>query len=167
MRDGDSDPKIGSGSQDSGNSRTEKLLAELDEQIIRARRELAAMWCRLDDARSRRSRPPVKTQTAPAATSGFTATDGAAALSHVRDHGPPAVLVLDLMMPGMSGDRLLARLRAIADADRTAVMFFTAASESLVSATGFDPATVIPKPRVGPLLERLSGAVAAGGKGSS
>jgi CheY-like chemotaxis protein len=37
-----------------------------------------------------------------------TAADGAEALAHLRDHPPPAVILLDLTMPRMSGAQFLA-----------------------------------------------------------
>jgi DNA-binding response OmpR family regulator len=57
-----------------------------------------------------------------------TAADGSEALSWLSgDHPPPCLIVLDLMMPGMNGFELRARLRADPALSRIPVLVLTGA----------------------------------------
>jgi CheY-like chemotaxis protein len=85
---------------------------------------------------------------------------GDEALRYLQDHLPPALIVADLMMPGMSAIDLMERLPAIDPGRTIPVVVFTAASESYIAATGLDPSQVVRKPDLPGLLEHLSAAVA-------
>ena len=64
-----------------------------------------------------------------------TASDGASALAAVRDK-PAAVLVLDVMMPGIDGLTVCRVLRA--ERDRTPILMLTARTETLDRVAGLD-----------------------------
>jgi CheY-like chemotaxis protein len=87
-------------------------------------------------------------------------SDGHEALEYLRDHPAPALLIADLMMPGLTAAELLRQIDATLDLDGTmAVAVFTAASDSYITASGIDPALVVRKPDLPKLLQRLVAAV--------
>jgi CheY-like chemotaxis protein len=186
--------------------RTTRILAQLESQISRSRRELAALWCNLDDVQQRRTTPEgltapdagrrrVTPDGLPAVTPGtgsnrgpaadrsadvlvveddrdlataltdllveqgyrvVTVHTGQAALAYLSDVGRPAAIVLDLMMPDTSGGAVIEGLRALQDPAPPEVIIFTAASTEYIRGAGIDPETVVRKPYLPVLLDRLS-----------
>src|SRR5690606_33779001 len=55
-----------------------------------------------------------------------TAANGRAGLEHLRSHEPPCLVLLDLMMPVMSGGELLAAIRADDDLEELPVVIVSA-----------------------------------------
>ncbi len=83
------------------------------------------------------------------------ATSGEKALSVVVEHGPDLVL-LDIMMPGMSGYEVCEKLKANPSTTNIPVIFVTAMSEVEDEARGFDAGAVdyIQKPVSGAIVLR-------------
>jgi CheY-like chemotaxis protein len=54
------------------------------------------------------------------------AEDGRSALTYLRCHPPPRLILLDLMMPGMDGWEFLRERRKVSDLARIPVVLFTA-----------------------------------------
>ena len=75
----------------------------------------------------------------------YTATNGAQALDRARDARPDAV-ILDVMMPGMDGFEVLARLRRLPDAERVPVMVLTGYSDAVERARDAGAQEVLLKP---------------------
>ena len=59
----------------------------------------------------------------------FEAADGFAALKFVQDNGPPDMLLLDIMMPGMSGYEVLDALRKDYDAAQLPILLMSAKAQ--------------------------------------
>jgi CheY-like chemotaxis protein len=79
------------------------------------------------------------------------------ALAYLRDHAPPTVIILDLMMPGMSGQVLREELLGIEGIRDIPRLICTAASERHLQEAQLEPDEVIRKPLSVPsLLERLT-----------
>jgi len=66
------------------------------------------------------------------------AADGATALKRLEEEPPPTVVLLDLMMPGMSGRELLALIRAHPRLQNVKVVITTGASGAAARATNAD-----------------------------
>ena len=75
------------------------------------------------------------------------AGDGPSALAHVAER-PPDCLVLDVMMPGMSGIEVLARLRETPDGAELPVLVLTAAGDDGTTWAGWQAGAsyYLPKP---------------------
>jgi CheY-like chemotaxis protein len=185
--------------------RTTRILAQLESELSRSKRQLAVMWCGLEEAQRRRAssqnvpiipedverrrvtpdalpavriappRPPPEAVTVAAEVllidddrdlalalaellveHGFsvaTVHSGEEALTYLLRSARPSVIVLDLMMPGMPGVVVLEHLQQLPAAPE--VIVFTAANHDHVARSGIDPATVVRKPWVPMLLDRL------------
>jgi CheY-like chemotaxis protein len=72
------------------------------------------------------------------------ASDGPGALLRLAEDPPPTVVLLDLMLPGMSGSDVLSRIRADARLAHVKVVITTGASHSAARATPAD--AVLMKP---------------------
>jgi len=83
-----------------------------------------------------------------------TASDGAQALDFAFGATPPDLIVLDIMMPGMSGYDVCRRLKADARTRDIPVIFLTALSKAKDEQMGFDVGAVdyITKPISQPIL---------------
>lgn len=82
------------------------------------------------------------------------AADGESALERLSEDPPPGVVLLDLMMPGMSGRELLTHIRAQPRLAHVKVVITTGASGALGSTHGAD--AVLMKPfGVGELVDAL------------
>jgi CheY-like chemotaxis protein len=66
------------------------------------------------------------------------AADGATALKRLEEEPPPNVVLLDLMMPGMSGRELLALIRAQPRLQNVKVVITTGASGAVARAANAD-----------------------------
>lgn len=89
------------------------------------------------------------------------AADGREGLRLLARHRPDAV-VLDLLMPDMGGERMLAELRASPETRRTPVVLVTGKSEVPPEVLGLvGPRNVVPKPfDPDDLVERVAGLLA-------
>jgi two-component system alkaline phosphatase synthesis response regulator PhoP len=65
------------------------------------------------------------------------ASDGKEAIALAQQH-QPAILILDIMMPGMDGIELCKRLRAMNETKESFIIFLTARSEEYVEMAGFE-----------------------------
>jgi signal transduction histidine kinase len=74
-----------------------------------------------------------------------TARSGFEALEKIKDHTPNLV-ILDVMMPGMDGFEVLARLRRLPDAERVPVMVLTGYSDAVQRARDAGAQEVMLKP---------------------
>jgi CheY-like chemotaxis protein len=72
------------------------------------------------------------------------AADGPAAIERLAEEPPPSVVLLDLMLPGMSGRELLARIREERRLDHVKVVITTGASGALARSSPAD--AVLMKP---------------------
>jgi CheY-like chemotaxis protein len=72
------------------------------------------------------------------------AADGQTALQRLSEDPPPSVVLLDLMMPGMSGREVLSLIRAEPRLAHVKVVITTGASSAAARATG--PDAVLMKP---------------------
>lgn len=72
------------------------------------------------------------------------ASDGPSALSLLAEDPPPSVVLLDLMLPGMSGSDVLSRIRADARLGHVKVVITTGASFAAARAAPAD--AVLMKP---------------------
>jgi CheY-like chemotaxis protein len=72
------------------------------------------------------------------------AADGKAAIERLAEEPPPSVVLLDLMMPGMSGGELLAKIREERRLDHVKVVITTGASGAMARASPAD--AVLMKP---------------------
>jgi CheY-like chemotaxis protein len=81
------------------------------------------------------------------------------ALIYLRTHIRPSALVVDLMMPGMSGAELLQQLSVMQPQRDIPVVVYTAANFQYIEAAGIDPRVVVRKNSLTGLLERLSSTV--------
>ena len=70
------------------------------------------------------------------------AADGAAGLALAKEHRPPVVL-LDLMLPDMSGRDICARLRADSDTAHAHVIMVTAMGEERDRLDGFESSSIV------------------------
>jgi DNA-binding response OmpR family regulator len=93
-----------------------------------------------------------------------TAVDGRAALDLLRESDLPDVLLLDVMMPELSGLEVLESVRADARTADLPVILITAAAEEVVPRSRLrPPAEVLMKPfRLGDLLSRIRAQVGRG-----
>lgn len=66
------------------------------------------------------------------------ASDGTVALERLAEEPPPSVVLLDLMLPGMSGGDLLSRIRAEPRLGHVKVVITSGASNALNLAVGAD-----------------------------
>jgi DNA-binding response OmpR family regulator len=154
--------------------RTTRVLAELQTELTRSKRQLgtggeqettAGEVLIVDDDRDLATALSDLLR-----ESGYRVTtvhDGAQALAHLRDHGAPSAIVLDLMMPEMPGETLLRELRATRSGEATKVIIFTAADHHYVARHGIDPADVVRKPYLPMLLQRLESRLGQGRGGGS
>jgi CheY-like chemotaxis protein len=84
------------------------------------------------------------------------------ALDYLRRHEPPLAMVLDLMMPGMSGLRLREELAADRRLRDVQVFFFTAAGDRHLELVGLPAGEVLRKPTgLNTLICRIESAVGA------
>lgn len=74
-----------------------------------------------------------------------TANSGFEALEKLKDD-PPNLIILDVMMPGMDGFEVLARLRRLPDAERIPVMVLTGYSDAVKRARDAGAQEVLLKP---------------------
>jgi CheY-like chemotaxis protein len=88
-----------------------------------------------------------------------TVPGGREALAYLRTHARPSALVVDLMMPGMSGAELLQQLSTMEPERDIPVVVYTAANFQYIEAAGIDPKVVVRKNSLTGLLERLSSTV--------
>ncbi len=94
-----------------------------------------------------------------------TAVDGRAMMELLRARGRPDILLLDVMMPGMTGIEVLDAVRAKPETADLPVMLITAAAEEAVSGSEVAEreVEVLMKPfRLSELLSRIEAHVAAG-----
>src|SRR5271165_3115912 len=70
------------------------------------------------------------------------ATNGAKALELVKVAPPPDLILLDVMMPGMDGYEVCARLKANAETEEIPVIFLTGKTESEDETRGFEVGAV-------------------------
>jgi DNA-binding response OmpR family regulator len=85
------------------------------------------------------------------------APDGRAALSSIGNWRPD-LIVLDLMMPVMSGVEFRAAQRSVADTAQIPVIVLSAAHEVQARAAGLEPAAVFSKPfDLAALLDAIAG----------
>jgi CheY-like chemotaxis protein len=84
------------------------------------------------------------------------AADGGEALEYLRTGPRPRAIVVDLMLPGLPGARLIEQLGSLQRACGAAVVVFTAASEAYIAASGLEPSQIIRNPMLPALLRRLS-----------
>lgn len=64
--------------------------------------------------------------------------DGEAALAHIAEMGPPALVLLDLMLPGMPGTEVCRRIRETPAAHDVPVIMMTAKGEEIDRVVGFE-----------------------------
>ena len=74
----------------------------------------------------------------------LTSADASQALETIQSH-PPALLLMDLRMPGMSGETFLARLRARGQAN-LAIVVVTASPQAAAPLLGQGASECLPKP---------------------
>jgi CheY-like chemotaxis protein len=99
-----------------------------------------------------------------------TAVDGAAMLELLRGSPLPDLLLLDVMMPVLSGIEVLDAVRADPRTSHLPVMLITAAAEEVLPGAGLEDrqVEVLMKPfRLNELLSRIEEHVDRGGRGSS
>ncbi|MEO6420890.1 MAG: response regulator [Polyangiaceae bacterium] len=74
------------------------------------------------------------------------ACDGLDALELVRANGPPALILLDLMMPRMDGKELARELRADPETAHTPIVVMSGNSEARATAAAIGDCAWLPKP---------------------
>ena len=99
-----------------------------------------------------------------------TAVDGRAMMELIETRGRPDILLLDVMMPRMTGIEVFDAVRADPDTATLPVMLITAAAEEVVSGHELEErkVDVLMKPfRLSELLARIEEQIRGGGTGAS
>jgi CheY-like chemotaxis protein len=171
MASGPDDPSA-SGSR--RQERTTRVLAQVQAELDRSTEHLRAMRAALD--KRRRARLPATGTAADVliveddrdlalaledllAAHGYTVAtvhDGADALAYLQEVGRPAAVVLDLMLPGVPGGAVVQQVRATPATPATEIIVYTAATDEYLAQRGIAPDSVVRKPHVPVLLDRLS-----------
>jgi CheY-like chemotaxis protein len=95
------------------------------------------------------------------------ARGGREALSYLRHNQPPGAMVLDLMMPGMSGLRLHQEVASTERLRGVHVVVCTSAGERHLDALGLSPRHVLRKLSLPELLARISSVLGPGSGSAS
>ncbi len=74
------------------------------------------------------------------------AGDGVEALEQVRANGPPALILLDLMMPRMDGKELVRELRSDPETAATPIVVMSGNAEARTTAAAIGDCGWLPKP---------------------